>query len=297
MSDSRLVRFHPLYLFLHFILLVLKWSPLALAEGFARFLSKIIPLFAKKERRLIQRNLHRAMGLAPHSAFSKIFATQVLRHQIFSTVETLKEIVSPGSIKVVGFDQYKGLVDKARRHNRGVIVFTGHIGSWELVARYGAMATGQTFNALAKPSKYRFFTQFLEDLRPKMQTKILWSHKPSLMKDMLKALKANEILGFVMDQRPENQAGHEVDFLGLKTVFVSGPARVAFKYRSPAIGVFCVREGPWRYKIIAECLPEDWAQERGEVALTGLMAETIGRTIKLYPEQWLWNYRRWPSYS
>lgn len=290
-------KWNPIYLFLRFVLVLISWTPKSGVTLFGESVARLVPYLAKKDDGLIRKNVLRVMGLAPHSEFSRMFSVQVLRHQVLSLFETIKEVVSPGSIEVVGLEEYADTVEKATSLGQGVVIFTGHLGSWELVARYGAQVTGGSFHALAKPSKHSAFSKFLDDLRSLMRTKVLWTHKSGLLRDMMKVLKCNQLLGFVMDQKPDERVGHEVDFLGQKTIFVSGPARLALRSKAQAIGVFCVREAPWRYRIICEVVDVESDREEAETYLTQRMAEVIENQIKLYPEQWVWNYRRWPAHS
>ena len=294
-ENSFASKWHPLYLLLKILLFLVAILPKSFLSFFADLLGRLACKLAKKDTRIIQQNIKRVMDLAPHSEFSKLFVRQVFRHQAVSLMETIREIAVPGSIEVSGLCEYQRLVEDAKKEHLGVVIVTAHLGSWELVARYGAQVAKDSFYALAKPSKYSAVSRFLDDLRPRMGTKVLWTNKASLLKDMMSALKTNKLLGFVMDQKPDERVGHDVDFLGLKTCFVSGPARLALKKKSPIIGVFCVREGPWHYRIICEKIESDIDKQNQEVFLTQRMADVISRNIKLYPEQWVWNYRRWQS--
>ena len=73
----------------------------------------------------------------------------------------------------------------------------------------------------------------------------------------------------------------EVDFFDRKTTFVSGPAKLAAKMNSPVLGVFCMREGPWQYRIVHKVLLAPDHDSADEVQLTQTMASEIERVIKL----------------
>ncbi len=273
----------------------------------ARFLSLAIPLF-KKEHKRIQQNVFRVMKLPAHSVFSKMFCRQVLRHQLMMMLETMKELLDPGSIHAEGLAEYEEHMTRALAQGKGVLVITGHIGSWELVARYGADAAHKNFFALAKPPKVSWALPLLTRLRLSGKTKILWTGSARILREMLETLHGNYPLGFVMDQKPETgflfllqnqkpdqRKGIAVDFLKQPTEFVAGPARIALKTGSPILGVYCLRLGPWHYRI--ECEPIAWQEALGpsptEEAITALLAQSIEKKIEMYPEQWVWNYKRW----
>lgn len=282
-----------IYPLLRVFLFFLKITPKKALTKIAHVVSELFFPLLKKSRAQIKTNIANIMHLPPHSTFSTMFAKQVLRHQVHAMMETLYEIEKPGSIEIRGLDDYKKAMTKALEKGKGVLILTAHLGSWEFVAHFGAIASGKTFHALAKPSKYTGVTRLLRNTRSKMGTHVLWTDRPGILKDMLQALKKNEPLGFVMDQKPDGGGGHKVDFLGSDTEFVAGPARIALKSKAPALAIFCVREAPWRYRLICKEINDGDREQLDEQELTALMAKALAEGIKLYPEQWTWNYKRW----
>ncbi len=186
-------------------------------------------------------------------------------------------------------------MEKISASGNGLIFITAHHGSWELVANEIARATGKTFVALAKPSKLPEFTDVLTKLRGKADTKVLYTDSKNLLRDMIKTLKENGNLGFVMDQKPEGRVGPIVEFLGQPTEFVTGPAKLAARHGSPVVAIFCMRTGPWAYRIEFETVVGPDQNLLDEQGLTQKMATAITRSIQIYPEQWIWNYKRWRS--
>jgi KDO2-lipid IV(A) lauroyltransferase len=86
-----------------------------------------------------------------------------------------------------------------------------------------------------------------------------------------------------------------VQFLGQPTEFVSGPAMLASRTNCAIIGIAVVRSAPGRYRILAtEVLPGGHNQT-DELALTAMCAAELEKAIRLWPEQWAWNYKRWKT--
>ena len=85
----------------------------------------------------------------------------------------------------------------------------------------------------------------------------------------------------------------QVDFLGLSTNFVKGPAALAQKSGCPLFPVAQVREDNGRFRLIfgAPLWPG-----QGAAALSGQLA-AVARwhepLIQAYPEQYYWINRRW----
>lgn len=279
---------------LRFLLFLLRLIPKRLVSPIAYVLGGIAPWLFKRDARLIASNVHRVYRLPPHSNFSRTFQKQVFRAQIAVGIETLREqMAEQPLLELQGFASLSPEINRLLSFGKGLIVVTAHLGSWEMNAIASARASGKTFYALAKPSKLPEFTSVLEQLRGRGQTEVLWTDRKNILKDMIRVLKDGNCLGFVMDQKPEGRIGPVVDFLGQRTEFVSGPAKLAIRHRCPVIAIFCIRTGPWEYRIVWETLTEGDPGESDEVALTQRMAASIERIIRLYPEQWIWNYKRW----
>jgi KDO2-lipid IV(A) lauroyltransferase len=254
----------------------------------------LAPHLLKRDQKLIASNVQRVYALPPHSSFSQSFQQQVFRSQWCVLMETLRANLSEKDpVQVEGLEDLARVTRDLMAAGKGLIIITGHLGNWEFVARYTARASGRRFNALAKPSKLPELTKILDDLRARMNTAVLWTDSRNLLKDMLKILKAGECLGFVMDQKPEGRVGPLVKFFDQPTEFVSGPAKLSIRQGSPVLAVFCMRTGVLQYRIIQKLIvPADHGLT-DEIELTQKMAKSIESVIRLYPEQWLWNYKRW----
>lgn len=260
----------------------------------SRVVGFLAPKLLGRDQRLIASNVQRVFALPPHSSFSKSFQEQVFRSQWCVLMETLRANFSKQDpVQVEGLDELARTTQDLMAAGKGLIIITGHLGNWEFVARYTARASGRRFHALAKPSKLPELTKILDALRQRMNTAVLWTDSKNLLKDMLKLLKAGECLGFVMDQKPEGRVGPLVQFFDQPTEFVSGPAKLSIRQGSPVLAVFCMRIGVLQYRIIQKLIvPADHGLN-DDIELTQKMASTIEAVIRLYPEQWLWNYKRW----
>ncbi len=273
--------------------LVASW-PASWIPWTSRCVGFLAPRLLSRDQKLIASNVQRVYALPPHSSFSKTFQEQVFRSQWCVLMETLRANLSKQDpVKVEGLDELAVTTQDLMSSGKGLIIVTAHLGNWEFVARYTARASGRRFHALAKPSKLPELTKILDELRQRMNTAVLWTDSKNLLKDMLKLLKAGECLGFVMDQKPEGRVGPLVQFFQQPTEFVSGPAKLSIRQGSPVLAVFCMRTGVLQYRIIQKLIvPADHGQT-DEIELTQKMANSIESVIRLYPEQWLWNYKRW----
>ena len=67
---------------------------------------------------------------------------------------------------------------------------------------------------------------------------------------------------------------------------------MALRAGCPVVAIFVPRVGPRRYRVLARRIPSP-PGEGAERRLTEALAAEIERVVRLYPEQWAWNYKRW----
>ena len=102
-----------------------------------------------KELNKLYLNCEQVLSLPRHSIFAKRFAKQVIQHQIESGLETLVACHLAGKsepIEILGFEELRDTI-LANKSRHGLVVVTGHMGSWEFVAKYSALAADEIFNA------------------------------------------------------------------------------------------------------------------------------------------------------
>jgi KDO2-lipid IV(A) lauroyltransferase len=250
--------------------------------------------FVNRDIRIISDNVNRVYHLPPHSSFTKTFAKQNLTTQALILLETIKYLFKPKVFRIVGLEEAAVVLRRASQDG-GVVVIAAHHGSWELAGHLAAKLLDRPFYVLAKPSKSKWLTPILNQMREILGMKVLWTDSKNLLRDMLSIAGRHEHLGFVMDQRPEyRQSGYPSVFLGVSdTAIVQGPVTMATKKSMAVVGVTAVRTGDCQYQFYAhEILPAGHKETDG-AKIAQKMADHMSNMIRLYPEQWSWNYRRW----
>ena len=273
---------------------VIAALPLAAIEHLAVFMVTLALPLMRKEKRNLYRNVQAIYGLPPHSTFAKQFCRQVFVAQLLTNFESIKEIMRPGSLRIDPSPELQDAVKRAEAAGAGHMLITAHLGSWELCGQEGLRVSTRKLYPLAKPPKVPGMQDFLNDLRSKMKVEVLWTDRRSLFKDMLRAVKQGHAIGFVMDQKPGNkEASPVVPFMGRPTPFVAGPASLTELTGAAVISIFVVRVGRGHYRVIGREIYSAHHGVKDEQLLTATMAAEIERVVRLYPEQWAWNYRRW----
>lgn len=282
------------------LVVALAFLPDWLANAIAAAVAAISTKVPSRRSRLMRVNVDKVLGLPAHTSFAKTFYKQVFRSQFLCLVDTCREVVRPGSVVIENLESWQALVHRMESAGRPLIFAAAHIGSWEITGSVIARSCEKPVYALAKLPKVKEVAPALEWIRRRMGLSVLWSHKKSIVRDMMTTLRKGEHLAMVIDQKPEGRVGNTVRFMGLPVAFVGGPAAMSLKCDAPVISIATVRIGRRRYRVIGGLVhdPHNSATkvEEGagpESTISQLCASEIEGWIRLYPEQWTWEYKRW----
>ncbi len=250
---------------------------------------------ASRDVGLLRKNLAVVLGLPPGSPAARDLERRSVRHQIVAALETVRISCDPGLLDaraMAGFEDFERVIAEVEGFGRGQVIVTGHFGAWELLAQSTVAAASAPVCCVAKPGRSAGVTRFVERMRSQAGLRVIWSGRRSLLRDMLTCLREGQTLILVVDQRPELRRGPEVVFFGRRIEFVGGPSALAAKRDCPLVAAFCIRTGPFSYRLECEVLRRP-GDPGGRVELSQRMAEAIERRIRATPEQWMWNYKRW----
>lgn len=186
--------------------------------------------------------------------------------------------------------------EAARDLNNGVILFTGHLGAWELTS-YGFSLLGHRFTFLVRRIDNEKIEELVDRYRRSFGNKTL--DKLSAARMMVKLLRGGESVGLLPDLNTLDDEAIFVDFFGVPAATNFLVAKIALRTRSPIVPVFA----PWdrsRGKYLLQVLPplsiEYTGNEDEDVRnLTAEFTKVIEAHIRRYPEQWLWVHKRWKT--
>ena len=151
-----------------------------------------------------------------------------------------------------GWFEFEGREDlnRAMAEGRGVILVTGHIGSWELGARY-LQSLGYNLHVVAGVQMNTLLTGALKEAKEKRGIEVINPDDSS--RKILKALQSNGILALLVDGNVYT-GGVEWTLFGRPARVPDGPVRLARASRAPVVGGFCRRVGNNRFTIHIESI-------------------------------------------
>jgi Kdo2-lipid IVA lauroyltransferase/acyltransferase len=192
------------------------------------------------------------------------------------------------------FVEGKEHLQAALKAGRGVLVLTSHLGNWEVLAASGPVLVGTPVTMVTKRLKPAWLNRVFEITRSLLGVRMAF--EPKTMPEILRALKKNEAVGFVMDQYAGAPVGARVPFFGKAVGSHTALATLALRTGAPVVPAFAARQPGGRYLIRFEpalCLVERGDPDATVVGNTALFVRHIEAWIRLYPAQWLWIHRRW----
>ncbi len=179
---------------------------------------------------------------------------------------------------------------------RGVLVLTGHVGNFELLA-YANALLGHPITLVHRPMRNPLVERFICDLRGRAGTVSL--PKAAAARGALRALRRRHIVAIPADQNQVARTGVFADFFGVPACTTPGPARLAMLTGAPVFPIFLVREGGGeRHRIVA--FPAIEMVDSGDpgrdvVANTERCNRALEAIVRAHPDQWIWFHKRWKT--
>jgi Kdo2-lipid IVA lauroyltransferase/acyltransferase len=196
---------------------------------------------------------------------------------------------TPGRVSVDGIEHFNALRDDGRPG----IIFSAHLGNWELpaicAARFGLDAT-----AVFRPPNDPAVARVVHEIRAGTMGGLAASAGSGAIYAISGVLDRGGHLGQLIDQHFTR--GVVVSFLDRPALANPLLAKLARHHDCPVHGVRVVRVGRGRFRLEltpALDLPRD-PEGRVDVAgATQLMATVVEGWVREHPGQWLWMHRRW----
>jgi Kdo2-lipid IVA lauroyltransferase/acyltransferase len=294
------------YLFFIAFVYGIKISPLFLINFSKRALRYLFGKLSKRHPGIVAKNLK--IAYPGQSEEERTTLTErIYRH--FSTVfvdiiylfvkKKPEKILKP--IEIIHLDY----LEKALEKKRGVILFSGHFGNWELVPYILSRKLNVTLNSIARKMDNSLVEKKVLAFREFMGSVVI--DKKNALRTMLKRLEDNGIVYLLIDQNTIEREAVFVQYFGETVSAVPSVSLLHMKRDIPVIPLFLHYEED---KIVMEFQPEldatdvckqiDKSKEGGNKSecirqLTQWSTTIIEEKVKQHPEQWLWFHNRWKT--
>lgn len=198
---------------------------------------------------------------------------------------------NPGSgrVEVSGEHIFERIAGQPERPH---IIFTGHLGNFELLPIAGA-TFGMNVTALFRPPNNPYIADYLLSKRRSAMGKLLPSRSGAALA-LARILDAGGNIGVLVDQKFLN--GIRTTFFGRECETSPLLPKLARQYDCDVYPAYCVRLPGNRFRLTFEeklDLPRT-ADDRVDVNATAqLLNDVVERWVRQDPGQWMWFHKRW----
>lgn len=274
------------------LLNVLRYIPWKAALAWGTLMGSVGYLISARYRKVADRNLKLAFGDAMGATERRSLTVRVFQHfSRMALVECLKApyLTELEIRKLVAAESYD-YVDELLSRGKGMLLITGHLGNWELLARRAALE-GYHFVVVARQSPDAGFNAITDRLRAGAGYTV--HPRGSSPKYILQTLRSGGVIAILPDQKSDDLF---VPFFDVVTGTVAGPAVLSLKTGAPILPMFCPRQPDGTYRMVLK--PEIDVHSTGDAAAdtARIMADinlVIEDMVREYPDQWLWLHDRW----
>ena len=257
-----------------------------------KILGNIYYLVVKKQRNRAIKQMVPALNVSESEAKRLVRASFVNLARNMLDILYMPNLTPENIDKYVEFE-HKERIDEAFAEGHGVVVVTGHVGTWEWMSGSVAL-NGYPVTAIAKMQPNAEYSRALDDLRATVHVEIFTRGTSELL-SAGRALKKGKILGFLADQ-DGGPGGAFIPFLGKIASTPMGAAVFARKFGSPVLPMFIIRQPNGRHKVrVYEVMHYEDSGNVDEdlLKLTVDITKIIEDVVREVPTQWLWFQKRW----
>ena len=167
-------------------------------------------------------------------------------------------------------------------------------GNWEMVGVRIA-SEGYPLNVIAREQRDHKITEYVRRTRERMGMKVF--HRDVAVRESLRALRRNEIVGVLLDQNA-GQSGVFVDFFGHLASTAPGAAAFALRTGAAVLPTFGWRKADNTHAVAvgpAISLVRTGDRRHDILVNTAHHTKVIEEAIRAHPEQWFWLHKRWKT--
>jgi KDO2-lipid IV(A) lauroyltransferase len=267
--------------------------PLPLLHGLGALLGSLFALFPNRHRRITLRNLVLCFPNMPERKRARLL--------ILSLRETSKTLLETALVWRGSRQRLMGLIREVRGETllneaiaaeRGVIIASPHLGSWELIGQY--LQARHPLTCMYKPPKNPTVNSLMLAGRTHLGMQLAPIDAGGI-RILLGALKRGELIGILPDQDPKGGAGVFAPFFGIATKTMILLPKLAARSGATVLVAYAERLS-WGRGYRIHFLPvDDAVHGKDETAAVTALNQAVETAIRQNPEQYAWNYKRFRS--
>ncbi len=281
------------YIFSLGMIWLLEQLPYGFAIGIARVFGFLGWLLDPLHRRIAEIQMKNALGKGYSTGDSlRVFMrhgdilVDAIRFAYMDAEELSRRVTIEG----------RQFLDEALASNRGVMLITGHVGNWEILAHLPRLI-GIEFCVMADRRKDPLMESIVDSIRSRSGATILPPKGKALM--LIRELRKGRVIGILVDQRGKRGDKVFCDVFGMPAPTNPAPAFIAIKGDAIIVPVYAIKE-KGKYRVCFENAIDARAFSRdreGIFDLSQAMQTWVESVVRRYPTHWFWLHSRWTRRS
>ena len=182
-------------------------------------------------------------------------------------------------------------LQEIKEYQGSKIFISAHIGNWEITRNY-LLNLGFKLHSVYRHANNQKIDQYIQKNRSR-ENAYFYKKGSESAKNMIKALKNNEDLALLVDQR--DSSGPIINFFGKQAYATDGFAHLALKYQTMICPVYSIRQKNGNFKFIYEkpLYYKDYKDLSAYNLVEKVHNKYFEKWIRENPTQWLWVHQRW----
>jgi len=289
---SRTVRYRVETAAVHGLTAIVRLMPMPAVRATGAALGRLVYAVDGFHRRIAMSNMAMALPSKPleerRAVVRRVFAhfgsvlLELIKVGTLTDSEILARIESEGEERV----------RQAHARGRGVLLFTGHFGYWEVGAIALALRV-QPMAVMARPLDNPHLHYLLERIRTRSGNSVIY--RQGAIRKVLQELAANRAVAILIDQHLHTPDAVYVDFFSRPAATTNALAALALRTGAPVIPAFALPLPDGRYRLVYEHAVEPPASDSPDAVrvFTQRCTDVLEMYIRRHPDLWLWMHRRW----
>ena len=188
---------------------------------------------------------------------------------------------------------------KKKYPDRGIIVATGHLGSFELFGAATALY-GHPLNFIVRNFKGKHLDRWWTSMRERNGNKVI--ARSGAFAEVVHEILRGRNTAILFDQNVKRNHAVFVDFFGRPAATTRALALAALRTKAPVLVSFMQYTGNDNYVVHAkicdfDALYEDESKQSDEKVfeITQRVSKIFEKMILISPHEWFWMHRRWKT--
>ena len=271
---------------------LVRLLPMRAVLAAGALLGRAFHFFDRPHRRLAVANLQAAFPLRTRQECRAI-AREMFEHfgRLLTVLLKFSTLTPPEMMARVEFEGEER-VRHAHGAGKGVLLFTGHFGYWEINALVHSLAL-QPIAVMARPLDNPLLNDLLESVRTRTGNSVIY--RRGALRKVLRALGQNQAVAVLIDQHIQTADAVFVEFFNRPAATTSALAALALRTGAPVVPVFALPLQGGRFRMVYEhpVDPPDGDDPDAVREFTQRCTDVLEMYVRRYPTLWLWMHRRW----